>query len=229
NLERNLQWRVLPGIAGSLFLLWDAVETLPPCVREEFHSLLISWHNQPALEPDSPMARIACVLTGTCDRFWARREIRLLDDDGGFKIGTIIRPAGFRREEIEELNRRVGIVLRGAEELDHFHHLVGGQPFLVRSGLEYLRSRGGGIAELEAIADRSDAPWSEFLEWLAQECDAVPRIKQVVVDLTVNRQPFDDSARWAARGLGLLADDRDTARLRCELYRRYFARRYGSA
>lgn len=228
NLERYLRRHVLPETAGPLFLLWDAVERLLAGEWAEIFSLLKSWYHESALEPSSAMARIACVLAVTFDHVWVRREIRSLGDDGGFIIGTNIRPAGFKREEIEELNRRVGPVLRGAEALDRFERLLGGQPFLVRSGLEYLRSHGGGIAELEALADQSDAPWAEFLKWLGQECDAVPQVRQAMVELAMNLQPSDRNARWPAHALGLITDDRDKIRLRCDLYRRYFARRYGA-
>lgn len=229
-LERYLRRRVLSGFGGPFYFCLGTFGKLPADARADFSSLIRSWHNERALDPDGVLGRMQSVIASTADHVWAARMIEEWDshDDGGFAVGTTIRPADLTDLQVAELNRRAGSILPGAKELDRFYHLVGGQPFLVRSGLEYLRSHGGGFAELEAIADDADSPWAEFMEWLGQECDAVPRVRQVIVDLAVNRQPSDWSARWAAHALGLLADHRDTALLRCDLYRRYFARRYGA-
>ena len=195
NLERYLRRNVLPAEAPPFHLCWDAGERLAASTPgEEMDGLLRSWCGEAALYPVGcrhPFSIVAA--NGNLSIGEAFGGLERYSDT--FNVGIRIEAGSLTPDELRDLNRRGGWLKEG-DELERFHRLFGGQPYLVRIALEFLRERGGGLAALEAMADDPHAPWAGFLDQLGRQLDTVPEARQFVGDLLAGRPPAATASSW---------------------------------
>jgi hypothetical protein len=200
----------------------DEVDRLFTCdCGGEIFGLFRSWHNKRALDPAGPWQRLTLAIAYATEAHLFITDL----NQSPFNVGTRLELEDFTREQVADLNRRYLSPLRSEAEITRFHHLVGGQPYLVRRGLHEMTTLGMGIGALEEQADRDHGLFGDHLRRMlvllvkdAGLCDAVCGILQGESGLAAE-------SFYRLRAAGLLAGEAPAdARPRCQLYATYLAR-----
>ncbi|HUJ51009.1 MAG TPA: AAA-like domain-containing protein, partial [Bryobacteraceae bacterium] len=139
-------------------------------------------------------------------------------------VGTKIVLEDFSAGQVAELNRRYNSPLRDAE-LERFHDLVGGHPFLARRGLQELTKPGASMDAFEKSAGRDDGPFGDHLRrmlvLLAKDADLSAAVRSVLQ----GRPDMSRESFFRLRSAGVMAgDSAEEARMRCGLYADYLKR-----
>ncbi len=198
---------------------FDRLFTTP--FGSEVCGLLRSWHNERALQPDGPWRLLTIAIA-----FATEAHLFISDlNQSPFNVGTRLALSDFRREEVAELNRRYGGPLRDNAELDHLLALLGGQPYLVRCGLQELTLQNAGVELIEQLADVEDSVFGEHLRRLLISLGGDPVVLESVKGLLLHRLPPPAETFYRLRSAGVVvgASPAD-ARIRCGLYEKYLRR-----
>jgi hypothetical protein len=127
---------LLATVDGSIFLAMDEVDKLIAApFRDEFFSMLRSWHNERAFEPAWKQLDLAMV---TCTE-----PYQLIQDlnQSPFNVGTSITLKDFSAEQVAELNRRPMAGFWMPAILHSLMDWVGGHPYLTRKALYEVARR----------------------------------------------------------------------------------------
>lgn len=229
NLECFLCRQVLPAIPGPLIWAMDDVDRLfPSAFGSDVFGLFRSWHNERSLDPDSILGRLTLAISYATEAHLFIQDL----DQSPFNVGTPVMLADFTPEQVTDLNERYGSPLE-ASELASLMRLVGGQPYLVRRGLDQAAS-GVSVELLGAGADREDGNlFGDHLRRLRLALapfplllDALRRLMAAGPDHNEGILSPDDFYRLRAVGI-LTGASSQEAWFRCPLYAQYFARQFG--
>jgi predicted Ser/Thr protein kinase len=222
NFERFLQREVLARIGAPLVWAIDETDRLfSQSFGSEVFGLFRSWHNERVFESDGPWRDLTLVIAYATEAHLFITDV----NQSPFNVGTLLSLEDFSPEQVADLNDRYGAPLRGPEDLGAFCRLLNGHPYLSNRGLYELRTRGLGVAGLEALADRDDGPFGDHLRLilvlLAQDQALYEVVRSVVRGGPA--PPFD--AFYRLRSAGVLAGDAPgEARPRCQLYADFLRR-----
>jgi DNA-binding SARP family transcriptional activator len=222
NFRRYLRREVLGRIEAPIVWGLDEVDRLfPRDYSNEVFGLFRAWHNERALDPAAPSARLTLAIAYATEAHLFINDL----NQSPFNVGTRLTLEDFTVEQVADLNRRYGSPLRDPTELARFYRLVGGHPYLVRRGLHEMAARGLPVVAFEAEAERATGIFGDHLRrmWaaLSQDpalCDAVGAVLQGRPCPT----PEGFYRLWSA---GVLSgESAGEARLRCQLYATYLRR-----
>lgn len=222
NFERFLTRKVLAN--PDMHVVWaiDEADRLFVCpFGSDVFALLRSWHNERAHDPDGPLSRLTLAIAYATEAHLFISDL----NQSPFNIGTRITLKDFTIREVEELNRRYGEPLKSPDEAKRLHSLSNGQPHLTRRALDCIVEQSASLADIERMADSDDGIFGDHLRRMLVALSQDPATLQKVIQF-LQGEPFADAAVfYRLRSGGLLAGESvATARLRCELYRRYLAR-----
>lgn len=222
NFERYVRREALEKLAASLVWGLDEVDRLFTCpFGSEVFSLLRSWHNKRALDPQGPWSKLTLAIA------YATEASLFITDlvQSPFNIGTRVALEDFRPEQVEELNQRYGNPLPSPEELARFTQLVGGQPFLVRRGLHELATQQIQFAVFETHADRDGGIFGDHLRRILMSLAKDPALADVVRTILEGRPCPHQESFYRLRSAGLMIGDAlETVRPRCQLYATFLKR-----
>lgn len=224
NMEMFLQVHVLPAVAGHLIWGMDEVDRLFSCpFGSEVFGLFRSWHNERSLAPSSPLSRLTLAIAYATEAHLFITDL----NQSPFNVGTRLALADFSPDQVRELNRRYGSPFSPGD-LARFEALVGGQPYLVRTGLDQATGGTGEVERLLATADSDEGIFNDHLRRLFFALSRSPILVDVLRDLLAGRAfpKSDDFYRLRAAGV-LTGAAPQQARFRCPLYASYFARQLG--
>jgi hypothetical protein len=222
NFERFLRRQVLDKIDGHLVWGLDEVDRLFACpFGSEVFGLFRSWHNERALDPTGPWSRLTLAIAYATEAHLFITDV----NQSPFNVGTRLDLEDFTFEQVMDLNQRYGAPLRSATELQSFHDLLGGQPYLARRALNELSAGHVDFAALAADADRDEGIFGDHLRrmlvMLAKDTD----LMVVVRDMLQGRPCPDVSSFYRLRSGGLMRGESMLhAQPRCEIYRSYLKR-----
>jgi len=181
----------------------------------EIFALWRSWHNQRALDPSGPWARLTLALAYATEAHLFIRDL----NQSPFNVGTRLSLEDFTFEQVADLNRRCGAPLRGTGELARLYRLLGGHPYLVRRALHELATRRLSLAELEAQAAREDGLFGDHLRRLWRHLEQDAELRTAVQAVLCGDPCPSAEAFYRLRTAGILAGDTAAdARPRCGLY-----------
>ena len=220
NLERYLRRRVLKAFPEPLVWCLDEVDRLFTCpFGGEVFGLFRSWHNERALDPACPWSRLTLAIA-------CATEVSLFITDlnlSPFNVGTRLALEDFTRAQVAELNRHYNGILPDAD-IERFHALTGGQPYLTRRGLD-VAQQGANMARLEQEADSADGPFGEHLRRLFLSLSRSPELLDILREMLAGRPCASAEAFYRLRTGGVLAGTSpQDARFRCRLYASYLTR-----
>ena len=224
NMELFLRLHVLPAVPQPLVWGMDEIDRLFSCpFGSEVFGLFRSWHNERALDPDSALCRVTLAIA-----YATEAHLFITDpNQSPFNVGTRLSLSDFTPAQIDELHARYGSPW-SSDDLGKLMALVGGQPYLVRLGLDRA-ARGLRPAEVEAEARGGDGPLAEHLQRLGAVLERAPEQREAVRGLLAGVAPPPE-AFFRLRAAGLLdGPSSQEARFRCRLYADYFARRLAPA
>jgi class 3 adenylate cyclase len=222
NFTRYLRREVLGKVSGRLVWGLDEFDRLfSTSFCSEVCGLFRSWHNARASDPAGPwknLTQILCYAT----------EAHLLIPDlnqSPFNVGVRIRLRDFSAAEIQCLNRIYGGVLQNEAELFQLQALLGGQPYLVRRGMNEMASRSLSVADLAAIADQDEGPFSDHLKRFLVLISRTPDVLDAVRAALAGRPLGSEATFNRIRAAGLMSGTRAAdGRFRCNLYQTYLRR-----
>jgi class 3 adenylate cyclase len=222
NFERFMRREVLENLEAPLVWGLDEADRLFTCsFGSEVFGLFRSWHNERALDPAGPWSRLTLAIA------YATEAHLFISDmnQSPFNVGTRLSLDDFTFEQVADLNQRYGAPLRDETEVARFCRLLSGHPYLVRRGLHELASRGIGLAELEAQADRDEGIYGDHLRrilvLLAQDAELLEMVRGVLR----GRPCPTPEGFYRLRSAGVMAgDSAREVRPRCQLYATYLER-----
>jgi len=184
----------------------------------ELFSKLRTWYNEPALNPDSPCSRLSFAIAYATESYLFIKE----QNQSPFNVGTKLVLEDFTLEHIADLNQRYGTPLKNTKEIKQFHQLVGGQPYLVRCGLNDMVSHQITLNEFIRKADHDDGTYGEHLRRIIMLLNSEQALYQVMQQVLRGEACPDYESFYRLRSFGLLkGDSKDNVNLRCEIYRQY--------
>ncbi|MEO7715492.1 MAG: AAA-like domain-containing protein [Capsulimonas sp.] len=222
NMELFLRLHILPALPGPLLWGLDEVDRLFSCpFGGEVFGLFRSWHNERSLDPSSPLCRLTLAIA-----YATEAHLFITDpNQSPFNVGTRLALADFNPTEISELNRRYGSPWTVAD-LARFGALVGGQPYLVRLGLDQA-AQGIPPEQIEAEAVGDDGLFGEHLRRLWMSLSRAPAEADAVRDIIDGRGRPSPESFFRLRAAGILSGpSSQEAQFRCPLYASFFARRF---
>jgi len=224
NFEGYLQDIVLTE--GAPPLLWcidEADRIFDRDYRGSVFGLFRSWHNARAEGPGSIWSRFVQILTYSTEAHLFIPDLH----QSPFNVGTKLTLEDFTLDQIRELNARHDSPLDSEEETVRLFALVGGHPYLIRLCLYAMKARGLGVQVLEAEADQDVGLFRDHLERLYRAITQDADLSAGVRSLLCGSPPLSQMTFVRLRSAGVVTGrSAATARLRCGLYERYFARTY---
>jgi hypothetical protein len=178
NFDRFIQ-RLLVPAAGDRPIVWaiDEADRIFGCdFRDEVFGKLRAWHNDRALDPDSPWARFSLVLTYSTEAHLFIANLH----QSPFNVGTAVALKDFTLPESAELNESYGRPLTGMTAVERLYRLVGGHPFLTSRAFYEAKRHGLTLDQLEALADQPDGPFHDHLERLRFTLGLNPDLAEAV-------------------------------------------------
>jgi DNA-binding SARP family transcriptional activator len=224
NLERFVQRRLLNGYARRIVWALDRVDRLfdTPCGGDLF-SLLRSWHDRRAYPQYAGWRRLTIIVACATE---ARLYIPDLDRSP-FNVGITVELSDLDHEQVLALHGRYGEPLERTADLEAVFHLLGGHPFLTSRAFALLSARSLSVGELMATADQDDGPFGGHLRRTLDTVTDAPALCAAVRAALAGRGCREEEF-YRLRSAGILAGPSSAeARLRCELYARYFGRKLG--
>lgn len=219
NFGRFFRREVLAAQQPVLWALDEVDRLFPYPFASEVFGLFRAWHNRRALDPHGPWQHLTLAMAYATEASLFITDI----NQSPFNVGTRLILADFGAEHVADLNRRYGGPLADDKDLGIFMSLVGGQPFLVRTGLHALAS-GLPLDRFVEVAPSIEGPFGEHLHRLLVLIGQDDHLREAVWDVLEGRRPSDDVfLRLRSAGL-LLGESSYDARMRCLVYSLYLER-----
>lgn len=144
-----------------------------------------------------------------------------------YNVAKVIHLDDYTEQEVAELNRCYGALLRTETEQKSFHWLFGGIPALSQIGLKLMAQDGLRYKDMESIALSEQEPFCTHLRMLQVPLMRDKEAIEAVRELLKGRACPTDKAFYCLRTLGLVrGSTRQNARIRCELYRTFLAAKF---
>jgi hypothetical protein len=222
NFERYLRREVLGRIEGQVVWGLDEVDRLfaYPYASEVF-GLFRSWHNERALDPTGPWARLTLAIAYATEAHLFITDI----NQSPFNIGTRLALEDFWPDQVAELNERYGRPLRDKGEVEQFIRLVGGHPYLVRRGLHEMAKRKITLHALEEKAPRDDGLYGDHLRRILLLLARDVALTEIVRGILRGQPCPSADSFYRLRSAGLMkGTSASEVQPRCQLYAAYLSR-----
>jgi hypothetical protein len=219
NFERYLRREVLGTQPTHVVWALDEVDRLFTCpFGSEVFGLFRAWHNERALDPAGPWSRLTLAMAYATEAHLFITDV----NQSPFNVGTRLALDDFTIEQVADLNRRHGSPLQSREELEDFFGLVGGQPYLVRRGLNKLAQGAVAFSEFAAQADRDEGVFGDHLRRMLVLLAKDTALTETVRGVLSGEACPDTASFYRLRSAGILKGDSPReARVRCSIYTRY--------
>ena len=213
---RYMERHVLKSLNASLVLAMDEVERIfDTPFRNDFFSMLRSWHNQRATRKIWKQLDLALV-TST-------EPYQLITDlnQSPFNVGQVLALQDFSAEQVDALNERHGEPLTKAQ-LQQLMELLNGHPYLVRRSLYLVASGQWRVTDLFAQATNEQGPFGAHLRNHLFRLASNPALVEGLLQILRQEVCPDEHVYFRLHGAGLV--DREGQRVfACiQLYANYF-------
>lgn len=223
NFERFLRRYALRSSESHLVWALDEVDRLFgfPYSTETF-GLFRSWHNERALDPEGPWSRLTLCIAYATEAHLFIKDI----NQSPFNVGTRLSVDDFNPEQVAEINRRYGSPLRAVQDIERFVQLVGGNPYLVRRGLDALAKDNVSLSWLEENAERDDGVFGDSLRRMLNTIRQDATLAEAILALLSGSSPLTLDNFYRLKSAGVIVGfASESARFRCQLYRAYLEKR----
>lgn len=222
----NFREFMLEQVLGRLKepVVWglDEADRLFTCpYSSEVFGLFRSWHNERALYPHLPWSRLTLLISYATEAHLFIADL----NQSPFNVGTTLTLQDFTPDQVAALNRRYGSPLLREAEIQRFHDLLGGHPYLSHRGLYEMVTGRLTLGELEGQADRDDGVFGEHLRRVLLLLGKELGLLEAMRGVLSGRPDLTPEAFYRLRTAGILTGE--AARLtrpRCQVYTSYLAR-----
>ena len=217
---RYISKHLLKQLNQPLVLAMDEVERIfNTPFRDDFFSMLRSWHNQRARLPVWKQLDLV-VVTST-------EPYELIADlnQSPFNVGTVLTLKDFTSVQVHQLNQQYGTSL-SADEEQQLMSLIYGHPFLVQRAFYWVASQKMTAAELFDQAVSDNEPFGSHLKHHLFRIHDKPEQVAGLLEVFDKKQCSDRSVYHLLQGAGLVREERTNVIVpRCQLYREYLESR----
>ncbi len=217
NFDSYFRREVLGKTQQQVLWALDEADRLFTCdFSNEFFALFRTWHNDRALNHNSPCVRLTLAISYATETYLFIKD----PNQSPFNVGTKLLLEDFTLAQVSELNQRYGAPL-AEQDLAEFHLFLGGQPYLTRSALNEIVSHQLSLAQFKALAIAEDGALGDHLRRLLLLLRD-PELADTVRDVLQGKACRDDDRFSLLRRVGLLKGScRQDAQLRCQVYALY--------
>lgn len=218
NMENFLR-ELLDSADEHLVWFMDEVDKLFAApYASDFFGLVRSWHNSRSTEPGGPWGKLTVVISYATEAHLFIQDV----NQSPFNVGRRLELKPFNLQQVVDLNGRYGSPLRNYQEAEALYGLIGGQPFLVRRGLDALATGKTGFASLFDEAVREDGPFGDHLKRILVSVSRLPNVTEYVKSLLAGAPNNDADAYYRLLAAGVIEQSpAGRAEFRCPLYERY--------
>ncbi len=222
NFERFLRREVLDKIPSRVVWGMDEVDRLFSCsFGSEVFGLFRSWHNERSLDPSGPWQKLTMAIAYATEAHMFITDM----NQSPFNVGTRLALEDFTSDQVGQLNQRYGGPLKDAAELADYYHLLGGQPYLTRRGLNEMASRHLDFRTFEAQACRDEGPFGDHLRRILVSLAQDPALCDIVRGVLGGHPTATTEDFYRLRSAGLMAgESAREMKPRCHLYQIYLTR-----
>jgi serine/threonine protein kinase len=210
---------LLPEIQQPLVLGLDEVDRVfeYPEVASDFFGLLRAWHEEAKNRDIWKNLRLVVVHA-------TEVYIPLNTNQSPFNVGLPIELPEFNAEQVAELARRHGLTWSDAQIQD-LMTMIGGHPYLVRLALYHVARQDLNLTELLATAATETGLFRDHLRGQWWHLQHYPELATAFKQVITSQGPLrlDTMDLFKLHSLGLIRLEGNEAKLRCQLYRQYFA------
>lgn len=210
---------LLQEVGGPLVLAMDEVERIFDTeFRDDFFSMLRSWHNKRARE--KVWKQCDLVLVTSTEPYQLINNL----NQSPFNVGVVIELEDFSREELRRLNALHGRPRRPFDDEDEerLMKLLNGHPYLVRRALYLVANRDISTADLFARARDERGPFGDHLRYHLFRMHDKEELVKGMCEAIKYGTCTDERIFFRLRGAGLVRKDGKSVRPRCQLYAEYF-------
>ncbi|NEQ49271.1 MAG: TIR domain-containing protein [Leptolyngbya sp. SIO3F4] len=207
---------ILKNLEQPLVLAMDEVERIfDTPFRNDFFSMLRSWHNQRATKKIWKQLDLTFV-TST-------EPYQLIADlnQSPFNVGENLRLQDFDAQQVHLLNERHGSPLSAVEE-QRLMKLVNGHPYLVRKALYLVASNRMTAQELFTQARDEGGPFGDHLKYHLFRMYGNKELVKAFLRILKDQSCDDEVMYFRLHGAGLVSRDGHSVFPRCQLYADYF-------
>ncbi|MCK5524483.1 MAG: AAA-like domain-containing protein [Thiomargarita sp.] len=202
-------------------VLWgiDEADRLFLCdFSSEVFALFRTWHNERALNPASPCSRLTLSIAYATETYLFIKD----QNQSPFNVGTKLFLEDFTRQQLANLNQRYGSPLKNDNKIKQFHQLVGGQPYLVRCGLNDLVNHKLSLNAFISTATRDNGTYGEHLRRIVMLLNRDKPLLHAMQKVLQGQSCPDYDSFYRLRSAGILrGDSKDNVNLRCKIYEYY--------
>jgi hypothetical protein len=142
-----------------------------------------------------------------------------------FNVGTKLGLRDFSFEQVVELNRRYGSPMQRESDVERYHALLNGHPYLTGRGLHEMKNRNLSLPALEDSAARAEGLFGDHLRYVLTFLSYTPALADAARACVRGWPLPNDEVFYRLRSAGLVCGDsaRDAAP-RCKLYADFLRR-----
>jgi hypothetical protein len=224
NLEQFIATQILPAINGHLVWAMDEVDRLfSRPYATDFFGIVRSWHNRRALEPGGAWQKLTIAIAYATEAHLFITDL----NQSPFNVGTRLALEDFTQEQVRALNELYGRPLASDRQIQQYHDLLNGQPYLTRRGLDELVREHRTLDQIIEIADRDEGVFGDHLRRILFALSNDPTLGRAVQAL-LRGEPMDGDSFYRLRAGGILRGDSPTsASFRCNIYETYLRKHLG--
>ena len=213
---------ILPTLDQPLVLAMDEVDRIFEMpLRNDFFSMLRSWHNQRARS--KIWQQLDLVLVTSTEPYQLITDL----NQSPFNVGEVLELDDFSLEQLHDLNQRYGLPLSKRQE-NQLMQLVNGHPYLVHRALYLIANRQISVSQLFSQAIRDRGPFGDHLRYHLFRIYDKPELVSALLQVIRSKRCPDEQLFFRLRGAGLIRREGRKVLPRCQLYADYFRERLDS-
>jgi hypothetical protein len=218
NLTYFIEDAILTDAQDTIHFFFDeADQVFGYPYRDQFFSLIRSWHNDRAV--NERWTRLNIIIAHSTEPNLWIQDI----NQSPFNVGFPIRLEDFNDDQVTALNDRHNRPLKTDKEIRELTKLLGGQPYLVRQALYVMFDSKLSLMELRNVASNESGPFGDHLRRHIWALNKDTKLRNALRQILLGRECEDEMHFQRLRASGLICgENRLSAQIRCELYAEYF-------
>lgn len=184
----------------------------------DFFGLVRSWHNARATDPRGPWSRLTVVIGYATEAHLFIQDL----NQSPFNVGRQFALKNFTFAQTLDLNGRYGSPMSDPE-VKQLWDLTGGQPFLVRRGLDVLARKTMDFKTLMETADRDEGPFGDHLKRVLISVSQLPSVLEALRTSMATHDFKESEGVHRLIAAGVARQEGSKVVLMCDLYSNYLA------
>jgi hypothetical protein len=208
--------QILPKYDRPIVLAIDEADSLlPKPYAQGVFSLLRSWHEQRAFDPER-WNLLNLVLVISTEPYLLIQDV----NQSPFNVGERLELLDFSETQVQTLNQRHGSPVTHSE-MANFMALLGGHPYLTRLALYEMAKHKKSWHGIAKAAVTEQGIFRDHLQDLFKKIYQQPALQSALLTIIRTHRCSDQNALIRLLRAGVVKGSGDRFSCRCELYRQY--------